>query len=220
MTEFNRIIIAIIIAVILVGIIYYLNKRENPTVPNQGTIGPDINLHKQEMTLPSQTVNTTGADVNNLNNLTPRKSASNEVTPSDPLASRHQVLDDNDFNFSHGPTTDTESEQSNNMNFVHKKQKYVKKTRKDIDDKFDALSMLPKEDEDWWDTTCLAKPTKINGTHMIHPKQHMGMNTVGTRGKNPCLDIRGNIPVHKKELPFGNPTMDYDGNPTGLCNAR
>ena len=74
--------------------------------------------------------------------------------------------------------------------------------------------MLPVETEDWFDIEPLQGAKKIKGTHLIHPKAHMGVNTVGSSLRNGGRDPRGTIPNPKLRgiSPWGNSTIDEDTN--------
>ena len=103
--------------------------------------------------------------------------------------------------------------------FSYKKNKYSKRTPDDIKDLFNLEAMLPQEDEGWFDTVPINNTKKIRGTHLIHPKIHMGTNTVGNSRKNGTHDIRGDIPNPKISVaPWNNSTIEPDPNARGLCN--
>lgn len=106
-----------------------------------------------------------------------------------------------------------------NNDFVYKKQKFTRRTPEDIKDQFDVDKMLPQEvEEGWFDTEPLATAKKIKGPHMIHPKEHMGINTISSSFRNATHDIRGDIPNPTNPVsPWGNSTIKPDYKLRGLC---
>lgn len=114
---------------------------------------------------------------------------------------------------------------SNNGNdqteFLYKKKKFSKRTPDDVTDLFDVNKMLPQEiEQDWFDTEPLQCTKKIKGTHLIHPKIHMGVNTVGSSLKYGTHDIRGDIPIPKVgKFPWNNSTIEPDTNIRGICDS-
>ena len=121
------------------------------------------------------------------------------------------------------PYDNNNNDNNNNDNdhddFTYKKKRFTKRTPNDINDLFDVDQMLPKEiEEDWFDIEPLQSTKKIRGTHLIHPKYHMGNNTVGSSLKNGTHDIRGDIPNPKVYVsPWNNSTIEPDTNIKGLC---
>lgn len=105
--------------------------------------------------------------------------------------------------------------------FTYKKNKFTQRTQKDIDDLFDVDKMLPQEDRnDWFDITPLESTKKIKGTHLIHPKVHMGVNTISTSLRNATHDIRGDIVNPKLNTgPWNQSTIEPDTNIKGICNS-
>jgi hypothetical protein len=118
-------------------------------------------------------------------------------------------------------TPDTEEDMgTDNRDFVHKRQKYSKRMPSDIKDQFDVNKMLPNEiEQDWFDVEPLLTTKKIKGTHLLHPKVHMGVNTVGSSLRNGTHDLRGDIPNPKIYVsPWLNSTIEPDTNIKGICN--
>jgi len=104
--------------------------------------------------------------------------------------------------------------------FLIKKNKFTKRTPDDVKDLFDINKMLPQEiEKDWFDVEPLLTTKKIKGTHLLHPKVHMGVNTVASSLRNGTHDIRGDIPNPKFPIsPWLNSTIEPDTNLKGICN--
>jgi len=113
-----------------------------------------------------------------------------------------------------------EEQEYDPRDFTYKKNKFTKRTYKDIDDQFDVEAVLPQEiEQDWFDITPLQTTQKIKGTHLIHPKVHMGVNTVASTLRNGTHDIRGDIVNPKLNVgPWMQSTIEPDTNIKGLCN--
>jgi hypothetical protein len=95
---------------------------------------------------------------------------------------------------------------------------YSGKPRKELsdDEKFNASSLLPKEEkQDWFEDVT---PQKIKNRHLINIYRPIGVNTVITSRKNGSLDLRGN-PVNPKTFvsPFLNSSIEPDVNARGIC---
>lgn len=110
-------------------------------------------------------------------------------------------------------------EQSDSKDFTYKKKKFTLKSANEIKDQFDASKLLPKQiEEDWFDVVPLLSTKKIEGTGLIHPKMHMGINTIGSSHKYSSHDIRGDIPIPKQNIgPFRISTIEPDTNIKNLC---
>jgi hypothetical protein len=104
--------------------------------------------------------------------------------------------------------------------FSYKKKRFSKRTPEDIRQQFDIDKVLPQEiEEDWFDVEPLLTTKKIKGTHLLHPKVHMGVNTVGSSLRNGTHDLRGDIPNPKINVsPWNNSTIEPDTNLKGICN--
>ena len=109
---------------------------------------------------------------------------------------------------------------SDNRDFAFRKRPYTKRTPSDIKDQFDIGKMLPAEiEQNWFDVEPLLTTKKIQGTHLLHPKVHMGVNTVGSSLRNGTHDLRGDIPNPKIFVsPWNNSTIEPDTNIKGICN--
>jgi len=112
------------------------------------------------------------------------------------------------------------SDIDDHRDFSYKRQLFTKRTPDDVKDLFDVQQLLPTEiEEDWFDIEPLQATKKIRGTHLIHPKVHMGVNTVGSTLRNGTHDIRGDIPNPKIRVsPWNISTIEPDTNIKGLCN--
>lgn len=250
MTGFNTNTILIIVVVIVVIIaIFYLNKNDDQPIHNNGTIKSMIHdSHRLSNKMinsehsPSLLKRPTNPpplnnrmrddfDGNYVDELvasydtanTPFDDKIGTFSPSDPMAEQHGIFDNygtkkqlkmRDIDM---PYYDDEYD---NRDFSYKKKRFTKRTPDDIKDQFDVTKMLPQELEDWFDITPLQDTKKIRGTHLIHPKVHMGVNTVGNSLKNGTHDLRGDVPNPKFYVsPFLNSTIEPDTNIKGICNA-
>ena len=225
MANFNcNILLAILAAIVLVGIIYYFNSK---AVPNDGTIMEDDMMQEelpQEIRKMRDPTYASPMRNNVMDDLFAQYEMDGSVLASDPAASNHHVIGgkrSNQLNNLNHQLSSNSSE-SDTRDFIYKKQKFTRRTQADINDQFDVEKMLPQENEDgWFDASILQNAKKIKGTSMINPKEHIGINTVGTNKKNPNLDIRGDISIPKIDMfPWNNSTKDYDANPNGLCRLR
>lgn len=146
------------------------------------------------------------------------------VSPSDPMADKYGAFRGYgekrqiNLNKMEMPFSDSEYD---SRDFSYKKKTFTKGNPEDIKDLFNIDKMLPKEIEaDWFDTVPLEYSKKIKGTSLIHPKVHMGVNTVGTSKKYATHDLRGDIPNPKLYIsPWLNSSIEPDTNIKGLCNA-
>lgn len=108
---------------------------------------------------------------------------------------------------------------SDSRDFDYKGNNFTLRSYEDVEDIFDVNKMLPQEDEDWFDITPLQTTKKIKGTHLIHPKVHMGVNTVASSLRNGTHDIRGDIVNPKINTgPWLQSTIEPDTNIKGICN--
>ncbi|CAH6420669.1 Hypothetical protein MVR_LOCUS193 [uncultured virus] len=106
--------------------------------------------------------------------------------------------------------------------YIHKKKKYIRRTPKDAIDQFDPEALLPQDfEEDWFELPLLGSNTvkKVQSANLIHPKMHMGENTVNGSLRCATHDIRGDIPNPKIHVsPWLNSTIEPDTNIRGFCN--
>ena len=78
--------------------------------------------------------------------------------------------------------------------------------------------LLPKEENDWFDT--VPEPIKVKNRHLININRPIGVDTVGSSMKNACRDLRGNIPAPKFVVsPFLNSSIEPDVATVGFCNS-
>lgn len=117
-----------------------------------------------------------------------------------------------------GDESESDSEEIDPRDFMHRRRKYTKRTEDDIKDQFDVMKLLPNEyEDDWFEPLLTTK--KIRGTHLLHPKVHMGVNTVGSSLRNGTHDLRGDIPNPKINVsPWNNSTIEPDTNIKGICS--
>jgi hypothetical protein len=113
------------------------------------------------------------------------------------------------------------SDRDDNRDFTYKKRPYTRRTPGDVKDQFDSSKVLPVEiEEDWFDIEPLLTTKKIKDTHLLHPKVHMGVNTVGSSLRNGTHDLRGDIPNPKINVsPWLNSTIEPDTNIKGICSS-
>ena len=281
MANFNsNVLIAIFVGVIvLIAVIYYINKNDDHPIPNQGSI-----TNNSVDNFPINSANNLPIDsANNLPNNFPTNSANNlpnnsmrklsndnhrtknfdyqqinngrynndisdsivddlvsqydvndinsnsnprNFSPSDPMAKNYGQFNGyakkRHINMKKMETPFDENDDDDCSEFTYKKKKFVRRTPSDIKDQFDVDKMLPQEIEDDWFDLPLQNTKKIKGTHMIHPKVHMGINTVGSSLKNGTHDMRGDIPNPKIKnfSPFLNSTIEPDDNIKGFCNSE
>lgn len=110
-------------------------------------------------------------------------------------------------------------EQADPRDFSYRKKKFTIELPEEIEDKMNSQNLLPQEVSNWFDVTPLETTKKIEGTHLLNPKIHMGVNTVGSSKKNGTHDIRGDIVNPKVDGTLWNySTIEPDTNIRGLCN--
>lgn len=227
--------IIIIIAIItFLFVLYYINNKD--PVKNSGSISDSDDRAIQPHTLNNRTnddisENIVDELIMQYNPDSAKKSDDCEddeiVSPSDPMASkygsfknygtkRHINLKKIDDQF-----CEDKSDLKDSRDFSYKKKKFTRRTPEDIQDQFDVDKMLPQEIEaDWFDTVPLQSAKKVKGTQLIHPKVHMGVNTVSSSLKNASLDLRGDIPCPKMYVgPFNNSSYEPDTNIRGIFSS-
>ncbi len=223
--------------IVLLGILYYLNKNDNCPIHNQGTIS--TNTTNKNQNLPdlkggmSRQINISpycddlsDSVVDDLVSQYGLSDNAGDISPSDPMAKDYGqftgYVKKSQYNMKKIESSFDDDDSNENV-FTYKKKKYTKRTPDDVKDLFDIDKMLPQErEEDWFDDEPLQSTKKIKGTHLIHPKNHMGINTVGSSLKNGTHDMRGDVPIRKIEnfSPFLNSTIDPDINIKGFCNQK
>ncbi len=145
------------------------------------------------------------------------------ISPSDPTADNHGKFSDygkkKQINLKNMEEA-YYSDEHDSRDFSYKKKAFVRKSSKDIKDQFDVDKLLPQEEELEWFDDPLRKTKKINGHNWIHPKNHMGVNTVGSSMRNATHDIRGDVPCPKVYTSVWNEsTIEPDHNIKGICSA-
>ena len=110
-------------------------------------------------------------------------------TGMDPMAGEHGAFGDYpvkrqlNFNKTEQPYSD---DAHDHRDFSYKKKMFTRRTPEDIKAQFDVNKMLPQEyEEDWFDAEPLLSTKKIKGTHLIHPKVHLGVNTIQNSPRTP-----------------------------------
>uniref|UniRef100_A0A6C0LR33 Minor capsid protein P11 C-terminal conserved region domain-containing protein n=1 Tax=viral metagenome TaxID=1070528 RepID=A0A6C0LR33_9ZZZZ len=153
----------------------------------------------------------------------PMEGGTGSFAPADPMAGEHGVFDNygkkKQLNMKKMELPYYEDEYDP-RDFSYKKKRFSKRTPDDVKELFDINKMLPQEvEEDWFDVEPLLTTKKIKGTHLIHPKVHMGVNTVGNSLKNGTHDIRGDIANPKINVsPWLQSSIEPDTNIKGICN--
>lgn len=219
----SHMLLGLFIVIILIAVIWYLNKNDNP-IPNDGIVTETDDFEKYDTTKGSMHNRIKYMSDNIMDDLV---SQCNTYSPSDPMTrndfgpftgygkKRQLNFKNTEYPYSDGNDTDEDDEKV----FTYKKKTFTKRTPEDIKDLFNVNKMLPQETEDWFDTVPLQHTKKINGTQLIDPKLHMGVNTIGSSLRNGTHDIRGDIPNPKITVsPWGNSTIEPDTNIKGLCN--
>ena len=231
----SNMIFAILAGIVLIAIIYYLNKNNDQPIPNDGTItnmnGTINDTQKAGMSMQYPINNRSDVSDSIVDelvsqyNIDDRLTDVNDYSPSDPMANDYGQFTGyakkNQINMNKMELPYSNTEHDDN-DFTYKKKKFTQKTPTDIKDLFDVQKMLPQEiEKDWFDVEPLQCTKQIEGTQWIHPKIHMGRNTIGNTMKNPSLDIRGDIPNPKiGAFMWNNSTIDNNPNPNGICNPR
>ncbi len=232
----SNMLLAIFAGIVIIAIIYYLNRNDDQPIPNDGTISNTTAMNNTAM-------NNSPKTTTMLQPQTMRNQNYDEISDSivDELVSQYNV-DDGSYNSDAGNYSPSDPMTNNygqfdryvkknqqeiknmeppynyneydNCDFSYKKKSFTKKTPDDIKDLFDVQKMLPQEiEEDWFDVETLQSTKKIKGTHLIHPKIHMGVNTIGSSLKNATHDPRGDIANPKINVsPWNNSTIEPDTN--------
>jgi len=114
-----------------------------------------------------------------------------------------------------------DNEHVNSQDFTFRKRPFTKRSQEDVKDMMNSQNLMPNELENgWFDVAPLINTKHITDTHLLHPKVHMGVNTVGSSLKNGTHDIRGDIPNPKLNVsPWNNSTIEPDTNIKGICSS-
>lgn len=245
MTSLNsNMLLGIFIVVLLLSVIYYLNSNDDQPIPNNGSIvmaANNAHESKTSMVMPSNSRDANPPTLDNRkyddisNNIVddlvaqytvedrPMEGGTGSFSPNDPMSD------------SHGPFSGYGKKKQLNMkktelpysddeydprDFSYHKKKFTQRTPSDVKDQFDISKMLPRQvEEEWFDVEPLLTTKKIKGNHLLHPKVHMGVNTVSSSLRYGTHDIRGDIPNPKINVsPWNNSTIEPDTNIRGICN--
>lgn len=89
-----------------------------------------------------------------------------------------------------------------------------------VKDLMNSEKLLPQEvNQNFFDV--VEDPITVKNRHLININKPIGIDSIGSSLKNPCLDIRGNIPVSKFAVsPFLNSTIEPDIATVGFCNSN
>jgi|SRR5271154_4245946 len=245
MNKFNsNILLGVFAGIFIILLIYYLNKDDDQPIHNEGTVDLAASLAHGSQTSfmpvssyrpanPPMVENRKPDDISNsiVDDLVaqytvedrPMEGGTGSFTASDPMAGDYGAFDNygkkRQLNFKQmeSPYADDEYDP---RDFSYKKKRFSKRTPDDVRELFDINKMLPQEVmEDWFDVEPLLTTKKIKGTHLIHPKVHMGVNTVGSSLRNGTHDIRGDIANPKINVsPWNNSSIEPDTNLKGICN--
>ncbi|AEX61516.1 hypothetical protein [Acanthamoeba polyphaga mimivirus] len=222
--DLNCNILLIIFGIIVVALIIYYFTNRGESLPESKIISPFNNIQLPQ----SNVIAPQGRDEISdsvLDTLLSKYNDADDFCASDPaLNDEYSPFDDyikkRNIDMRKMEQPYFEKEEDDERNFDYKKHKFTKRTPDDINDLFDVNKMLPQETEDgWFDVVPQQCTKKIKGTHLIHPKVHMGINTIGSSLKNGSHDIRGDIPNPKINVSlWNNSTIDPDTNIKGFCN--
>ena len=88
-----------------------------------------------------------------------------------------------------------------------------------VKDLMNSEKLLPQqENKDWFDV--VEDPITVKNRHLVNISRPLGIDSIGSSLKNPCLDIRGNIPAPKYSIgPFLIGTIEPDVATVGFCNS-
>lgn len=210
----SNMLLVIFGVIVIVGIIYYINQNNEQPIPNNGTIdvGRSALNYQQNKT-------------NGIKNIPQNRPSMNvnkvqSVSACDPMTSDYSdFIDYEQKRLGKIKKFDLPYDDEDPRDFIFKKKKFTKRTPDDLKDLYDVNKMLPQEIEmNWFDAEPLLSTKKIKGTHLMHPKYHMGVNTINGSLRNPTHDIRGDIANPKVPVsPWGNSTIEPDTNLRGVC---
>ena len=227
----SNLLIILLIVIIIIMLIYFYDKNKNKPIPNSGSIPQSItnpnvdnNLNLYNDNLNDNLNTDLHSDILNDKKLNHNKKSNNImfsndlmssndgiISPSDPTVSKYSTLTGHEL-----------SDDPSENEFTYKKQKFIKKTPDDIKDLFDVEKLKPQEYEDWFDVVPHQNTKKIKGTHLIHPKEHLGISTTGSSKKGGMHDIRGPVKISNQKMnvgPWGISTMQPDDYGRGLCDS-
>jgi len=236
MTQMNsNMLLGILVVVLVIAIIYYLNQNDDQPIHNQGSIEPDGSgdIPVSRPVTPPELNNRRSSDIsgNIVDELVsqysvedrPIDGGTGNFTPNDPMAgdygafTNYPRLKQLNMRKMESPFSDDEDD---HRDFSYQKKRFTLRTPDDLKDEYDVDKLLPQEvEQDWFDAEPLLTTKKIRGTHLLHPKVHMGVDTVGESLKNATHDLRGDVAVPKIRVsPWNNSTIEPDTNLKGICN--
>lgn len=203
-----------LLAVLIVGFIYYWNKNKSKDIPNEGELEDSNEI--------AETIADNfrkNYEVNEEDNIT----GDSEFTAYDPYETQEGSFKNcpqkSSLRFGRMETPFSKEGKDEGI-FNFKKKKFRVTNQDNIKDLNSDLYLPKSLRGDWFDTQPLQTTKKIKGTHLIHPKVWHGVNTVGGSLRNASYDIRGNEPVPKINVsPWLNSTIDPDTNIMGICNS-
>ena len=227
----SNILLVILVVVIIIAIVCYLQKRSNNpqtvTTINEKYTDTDSNIQQlstQQSPKSCLKVN------NNLVNQIVDKYGNHYNRRSSDNSNGYHLLDPTTSEYASVPNGRSRRyvdcgnnafnyDEEDPNEFTHKKKKYVRSNKKDIDDLFDVTQYLPHEiEQEWFDTEPLQCTKQIKGAQLMHPKFHIGTNTVGASKKYATHDVRGDIPNPKYNVgPWMMSTIEHDTNIVGFC---
>ena len=223
----------VIIALVIIGVIYYFNQGS--LIPNEGTVKtspkPIASTNASIKAIDAQYQAPVSASDNIVNDFVKSYTiseqeivrAGDEFQANDPYASTEGPFGGMptkkyiDVKKMEQPYVDDADDLTT---FMYKKKKFMRRTPEDLETQWDSRDFLPVQTEDdWFDVAPLESVKKIRGTHLINPKVHIGVNTVGSSLRNASLDLRGNPPNPKINVsPWNNSTIEPDTNLRPISN--
>jgi len=232
MNRNTAIFIGVCVVIIIFAILYYL--YQNNSYPSPPPQEPYVNnlpipIAPNRLANPGFVDNRRPDDLSDnivdeyADENQPENGGRSSFSPCDPMANDYGSFDDyvtkKQINMKkmEQPYSNDEYDP---RDFSHKKKNYTKRTPDDVADQFDVWAMLPHDtNEDWFDTVPLQTTKKIAGDRLLHPKVHMGVNTIGNSHRNGTHDLRGDIPNPKINVaPWNQSTIEPDTNIRGICN--
>ena len=236
MNNISNLAMFLIIAVVIIGVIYYFNQGF--PIPNEGTVATTQPAGKPTA---SALASLRVSDAQNRAPISASDNVVNDFIKSYTISEPEVTRAGDEFE-ANDPYASTEGpfgglppkkylnvkkmeqpyvdDEDNANTFIYKKKKFVRRTPEDIEDQYDVRQYLPQQvEDDWFDVAPLESVKKIRGTHLIHPKVHIGVTTVGSSLRNATHDLRGNPPNPKINVsPWNNSTIEPDTNLRPISN--
>ena len=233
MSQRNYTLLIGLVIVIFIIVFIYLEKNKDQPIPNDGYLDqPELSRaekarQRQTLLQPPEFNTRNPDDLNDaiIDDLVSQYTYENRpidgglgtFSPNDPMEKDYGAFNDypikRQLNM-RKMEVPYEDDMYDHRDFSYKKKRFKRRTAEDIKDQFDVNKMLPQEvEEDWMQAEPLLETKKIKGTHLIHPKVHLGVNTVQSSLRNGTHDLRGDVPVPKLRVsPFNNSTIEPDTN--------